>query len=131
MKLFLPQLRSLGALRTRIFYLLLTLVDITRTATIQPYVGIESMPILIERSPQGKDGSLRFLSSQLALDGWEGSLCFAVSDEESSRLACQLHQQGVTINTAVGLYFVKSIWYAVAVVAVLKAGGAFVLIDLD
>ncbi|KAJ0418108.1 hypothetical protein BJY00DRAFT_315323 [Aspergillus carlsbadensis] len=54
-----------------------------------------------------------------AICAWDGSLSFQQFDHQASRLAYHLQQQGVG----------SEMWYFVAVLAVLKAGGAFVPLD--
>ncbi|EOD43361.1 putative nonribosomal peptide protein [Neofusicoccum parvum UCRNP2] len=57
------------------------------------------------------------------------SLSYRALDNASRRLASHLTTQGVKPEVIVPLCFEKSIWTVVAIVAVLKAGGAFVLLD--
>ncbi|KAL2783280.1 hypothetical protein BJX66DRAFT_345079 [Aspergillus keveii] len=64
-----------------------------------------------------------------AICAWDGSLSFQQFDHQASRLAYHLRQQGVGPEVLVPLCFDKSMWYFVAVLAVLKAGGAFVPLD--
>ncbi|KAL2812692.1 hypothetical protein BJX63DRAFT_432394 [Aspergillus granulosus] len=64
-----------------------------------------------------------------AICAWDGSLSFKEYDHQASRLAYHLQQQGVGPEILVPLCFDKSMWYFVAVLAVLKAGGAFVPLD--
>lgn len=62
----------------------------------------------------------------LAIDAWDGRLTYEELDETSSRLAAYLKAIGVKPESMVPLCFEKSIWVVVAMLAVLKAGGAFV-----
>lgn len=64
-----------------------------------------------------------------AVGAWDGDLTYAELDRITSMLAEHLIQEGVTPGKLVPLYFEKSKWTTVAVLAVLKAGGAFVLLD--
>ncbi|KAL3441174.1 hypothetical protein BJX65DRAFT_314060 [Aspergillus insuetus] len=64
-----------------------------------------------------------------AICAWDGSLSFQQFDHQASRLAYHLQQQGVGPEVPVPLCFDKSMWYFVAVLAVLKAGAAFVPLD--
>ncbi|KAI9368786.1 hypothetical protein BJX61DRAFT_546202 [Aspergillus egyptiacus] len=64
-----------------------------------------------------------------AICSWDGSLSFMEFDRQASTLAYHLQAQGVGPETLVPLCFDKSIWYFVALLAVLKAGGAFVPLD--
>lgn len=64
-----------------------------------------------------------------AVVSWDGELSYGQVDRLSLRLALHLVDLGVTIGTAVPLCFEKSIWTIVAVLAVIRAGGALVLTD--
>ncbi|KAJ5738145.1 nonribosomal peptide synthase [Penicillium malachiteum] len=64
-----------------------------------------------------------------AIDASDGSLTYAELDDLSTRLAIHLTAQGVSNETPVALLFEKSRWCTVAMIAVMKAGGAFVLLD--
>jgi len=57
------------------------------------------------------------------------SLTYSELDNLSSRLAKYLISQGVGVEVIVPLCFEKSVWAIVSVLAVLKAGGAFLLLD--
>ncbi|KAJ5940920.1 nonribosomal peptide synthase [Penicillium verrucosum] len=65
----------------------------------------------------------------LAVCAWDGTFTYAELDELSSSLADLLITKGVSVGTFVPLYFEKSRWTTVAILAVMKAGGAFVLLD--
>jgi len=64
-----------------------------------------------------------------AVCSWDGSLSYSELDNLSSHLANYLHAQGIGPETIVPLCFEKSIWTIVGLLAVLKAGGAFLLLD--
>ncbi|KAL4751934.1 hypothetical protein BDW72DRAFT_192444 [Aspergillus terricola var. indicus] len=64
-----------------------------------------------------------------AICAWDGSLSFKEFDQQASKLAYHLQEQGVGPEVLVPLCFDKSMWYFVALLAVLKAGGAFVPLD--
>ncbi|KAL4933021.1 uncharacterized protein BDV17DRAFT_287381 [Aspergillus undulatus] len=64
-----------------------------------------------------------------AICAWDGSLTYEEFDRRASRLAYYLQEQGVGPEILVPLCFDKSVFYFVAVLAVLKAGGAFVPLD--
>ncbi|KAF5863916.1 hypothetical protein ETB97_009023 [Aspergillus alliaceus] len=64
-----------------------------------------------------------------AVCSWDGSLSYAALDKLSSDLAARLHLHGVKPGVFVPLLFEKSKWTVVALLAVMKAGGAFVLLD--
>ncbi|KAJ5714059.1 AMP-dependent synthetase/ligase [Penicillium malachiteum] len=64
-----------------------------------------------------------------AICAWDGSLTYGELDKLASKLACHLRMQGVGPEVRVGLLFDKSKWNVVAMLAVMKAGGAFVPLD--
>ncbi|KAJ5193174.1 nonribosomal peptide synthase [Penicillium cf. viridicatum] len=64
-----------------------------------------------------------------AVCAWDGTFTYAELDELSSSLADLLITKEVSVGTFVPLYFEKSRWTIVAILAVLKTGGAFVLLD--
>ena len=65
----------------------------------------------------------------VAVCGWDGSFTYFELDDFSSRLATVLMQKGVGPGIYVALYFERSCWVAIAMMGVIKAGGAFVLLD--
>ncbi|KAJ2980585.1 hypothetical protein NQ176_g2549 [Zarea fungicola] len=71
------------------------------------------------------------LPDKQAVHAWDGSLSYAELDELSRRLSNKLSELGVGPETIVPLFFEKSMWTVVAVMGVLKAGGAFVLLDMS
>ena len=64
-----------------------------------------------------------------AVSSWDGSFTYAGVESLSTRLAHHLVAQGVTLGAYVPLCFEKSRWTIVAVLGVMKAGGAFALTD--
>lgn len=64
-----------------------------------------------------------------AVDAWDGRLTYAELDFASSHIASLLVQAGVGPDVMVPICFEKSIWAVVAMLAILKAGGAFVPVD--
>lgn len=64
-----------------------------------------------------------------AIFAWDGKLTYGELDELSARVAEELVSLGVGPEIIVPLCFEKSMWTAVAVLGVLKAGGAFVLLE--
>ncbi|KAE8143595.1 hypothetical protein BDV38DRAFT_276679 [Aspergillus pseudotamarii] len=64
-----------------------------------------------------------------AIDAWDGQLTYKQLDQRSSRLSVILREKGLRQDLFVPLCFEKSKWVAVAILAVLKAGGAFILLD--
>ncbi|KAG9375546.1 hypothetical protein A1F94_013896 [Pyrenophora tritici-repentis] len=64
-----------------------------------------------------------------AICAWDGEMKYGELDELSSRLAGYLVGLGVGPEAIVPLCFEKSMWTVVAMLAVLKAGGAFAPLD--
>lgn len=64
-----------------------------------------------------------------AVCAWDGTLTYGQLDGLASRLASELAALGVREGMVVPVCFEKSLWVTVAVLGVLKAGGAFLLID--
>lgn len=66
-----------------------------------------------------------------AVCAWDGDFTYADLDARSSTLAAHLAVRGVGPEVFVPLCFDKSCWTVVAILGVLKAGVAFVLLDLS
>ncbi|KAF4237725.1 hypothetical protein CNMCM8980_002384 [Aspergillus fumigatiaffinis] len=64
-----------------------------------------------------------------AVCAWDGDFTYGELDRRSSALAAHLAGLGVGPEVFVPLLFEKSRWTAVAMLGVMKAGGAFVLLD--
>ncbi|KAL6849878.1 NRPS [Amphichorda felina] len=64
-----------------------------------------------------------------AIEAWDGELTYGQLDVYSRRLAAELLNQGVGPEVMVPLLFEKSVWMSVAMVAVMRAGGAAVALD--
>ncbi|KAF4209821.1 hypothetical protein CNMCM8927_005024 [Aspergillus lentulus] len=67
----------------------------------------------------------------MAVSAWDGQMTYSELDRHSARLAKQLVQLGVGREVCVPLCLAKSKWVVVAVLGVIRAGGAFVLIDVS
>ena len=67
--------------------------------------------------------------SKQAVCSWDGNLTYAELDTLSTNLALSLHARGVRSGVRVPIFLGKSRLVAVATLAVLKAGAAFVLMD--
>ncbi|KAG9256735.1 uncharacterized protein F5Z01DRAFT_697534 [Emericellopsis atlantica] len=65
----------------------------------------------------------------LAIRAWDGDLTYGEVGKLSNAIAHQLVERGVGPDMFVGLYFEKSKWTAVALLSVLRAGGAYVFLD--
>lgn len=64
-----------------------------------------------------------------AIDAWDGQLTYEELEQLSLRLGQHLVRLGVKPEVIVPLCFEKSTWTIVSMFAVLRAGGAFVLLD--
>ena len=67
--------------------------------------------------------------SSYAVSAWDGSLTYQELNYQATRLASRLIGVGVGPNCFVGLLMEKSMWTTVAMLAVMKAGGCFFLLD--
>ena len=67
----------------------------------------------------------------MAVNAWDGDITYEDLDELSTTLSLRLTQAGVRRGNIVPLCFEKSMWTPVAIVAVIKTGAAFVLLDED
>lgn len=65
----------------------------------------------------------------IAVSSWDGSLTYGELDRIASFWASTLYDNGVGADVFVPICSGKSKWVVVAALAVLKAGGAFVLLD--
>ncbi len=68
-------------------------------------------------------------SGAVAVNAWDVDLFYGELDHLSSRLAHHLRSLGVGPEVIVPLCFEKSGWAVVALLGVMKAGGAFVFLD--
>lgn len=66
-----------------------------------------------------------------AICAWDGEFCYQQLNEYSSQLAHQLIDLGVGPEIMIPLLFEKSRWMPVAMMGVMKAGGAFVPLDVS
>lgn len=64
-----------------------------------------------------------------AVHAWDGGFTYKEMEELSSNLACYLMEQGVGPEVFIPLCFEKSRWTTIAMLGVIKAGGAFILLD--
>ncbi|PHH75881.1 hypothetical protein CDD80_1997 [Ophiocordyceps camponoti-rufipedis] len=64
-----------------------------------------------------------------AVSAWDGDLTYGELGRHSDRLADRLVRLGVGPDMLVPVCFEKSMWTTVAVLGVLKAGGAFILLN--
>ncbi|KAK2025337.1 acetyl-CoA synthetase-like protein, partial [Colletotrichum zoysiae] len=73
--------------------------------------------------------SRRAYPDSIAVDGWDAKFTYGVLDGLSNRLAERLIAHGVEAESKVLIFSPKSAWVVVALLAVLKAGGAFVTLE--
>jgi hypothetical protein len=66
---------------------------------------------------------------EVAIDAWDGAFSRQQLESESDRLAIALVDSGVTQGCVVSIILEKSKWVAVSMLAVLKAGAAFLLLN--
>lgn len=64
-----------------------------------------------------------------AVCAWDGSFTYEEVSKLSSPLAARLYAMGARPNTIIPLCFEKSKWTLIAMMAVMKSGAAFVLLD--
>ena len=64
-----------------------------------------------------------------AIDAWDGQMTYQQLDQVSTKLAIRLQNAGVEAGSWVLLCFHKSRWAIISMLAVLKAGAAFVPVD--
>ena len=65
-----------------------------------------------------------------AICAWDGEITYRQLDEMSTRLAHHLVEYGVGLDVVVPLCFEKSMWMPIAALAVMKAGGASIAMDV-
>jgi amino acid adenylation domain-containing protein len=71
----------------------------------------------------------QIFKDKLAILSWDGSLTYAEIDQFSTSIAYSLKEMGVELHDVLPVCFEKSRWTIIAVLAVMKAGGTFVLMD--
>lgn len=96
--------------------------EIRKWNSVPPPEGTECIPDVIghwaKASPQHP-----------AISAWDGNFSYADLDDASSRLAACIQEIGLGSGSVVPLCFEKSKWTVVSMLAVLKAGAAFSLVD--
>jgi amino acid adenylation domain-containing protein len=90
-------------------------------ATVPPTIDRTMHDIISEQAAAHPD--------KVALSSWDGQWTYAELESLSSRLAHYLCSRGVGVGTIAPLCFEKSRWTIIALLAVMKAGGAFALTD--
>lgn len=74
-------------------------------------------------------GHVQNASLSPAVCSWDGNLTFGELDDLSSRFAYHLRTVGIKSEVLVPICFEKSMWAIVAMVSIMRAGGAFVPLD--
>lgn len=64
-----------------------------------------------------------------AIFAWDGELTYSEFNDSANRLAFHLTHNGVQLGDLVPICFEKSLWFYVSVLAISKAGGAWVPLD--
>ena len=90
-------------------------------STVPPTIDRCMHEIISEKAKEGPD--------RIAVTSWDGEMTYGMLERLSTQLAIRLVGMGVGVGVTVPLCFEKSMWTAVGVLAVMKAGGAFVLTD--
>ncbi|UKZ49168.1 NRPS [Trichoderma virens] len=72
---------------------------------------------------------IRAAPTSPAVHAWDATLSYEQLDRLSSKLAWRLHDLGLSPGEIVPLSFEKSAWIIVSILAVVKGGGTFVLLD--
>ncbi|KAK1249601.1 hypothetical protein MKX08_009604 [Trichoderma sp. CBMAI-0020] len=89
--------------------------------------------------PETVDGLIHKSIEQMAIQqpnstairAWDGVLTYGELDSIASRFALHLVKKGLHANVLVPLCFEKSMWTAVAMLSVMKAGAASLLLDIN
>ncbi|KAK1139705.1 Nonribosomal peptide synthetase 4 [Aspergillus melleus] len=71
----------------------------------------------------------RDLPGKVAISSWDGNLTYGQIDRYSTFVASSLRQMGVKLHDVLPICFEKSRWTIVAVLAAMKSGATFVLMD--
>jgi amino acid adenylation domain-containing protein len=69
------------------------------------------------------------LPDKVAITSWDGDLTYAQIDKYSTIMACSLKEMGVELHDVLPVCFEKSRWTIVALLAAMKVGSTFVLMD--
>ncbi|PLB43453.1 nonribosomal siderophore peptide synthase Sid2, partial [Aspergillus steynii IBT 23096] len=71
----------------------------------------------------------RSFPDKVAISSWDGDLTYGQIDQYSTFVAVSLREMGVKLHDVLPVCFEKSKWTIVAVLAVMKSGATFVLMD--
>ena len=111
-----------------VFFLAEEEVDLLHQFLAGPPIGAEGGPQLLH---QLFEETARLYPNNLALNWLDDTRTYRQLNDEADQLAARLHQQGVRAGDFVGLLLAKSIELYVGMLAVLKAGAAYVPLDLS
>ena len=90
----------------------------------------QTLPLRVDRCVHSLvEERCRAQPTAAAVCAWDGDFTYGELDARASALAGHLAARGVGPEVFVPLCFEKSRWTTVAMLAVMKAGGAFVLLD--
>ena len=89
--------------------------------TVPPTINRCMHDIISEKAKEAPD--------RIAVTSWDGELTYGMLEKVSTQLAIRLVSLGVGAGVTVPLCFEKSMWTVVGVLAIMKAGGTFVLTD--
>ncbi|KAF2761932.1 acetyl-CoA synthetase-like protein [Pseudovirgaria hyperparasitica] len=112
-----------------------TALSAIRTVTDQDLSQIwqwneELPPALDDRIPERIAATVARYPHAIAVEAWDGSMTYTELDHWSTQVAIKLLEYGVRSGITVPLLFEKSMWMSVAMVAVVKAGGIGVGLDV-
>lgn len=106
----------------------LTLTGSADLAQLQEWMGQPIAPTISTLHDQFR-AQARARPDCCAIDAWDGKLTYSELDRLSSQFAQALVNLNLPSRSPVGLVFDKSCWAIVALLAVLKAGGACAQLD--
>lgn len=109
-------------------------INFTPAADIEQLLHWNRVPTIepLEKSLQQKlQTQAQLRPERTCIEAWDGNLTYFEADRLSDSLAFTLLQRGVSSNhnSFVPIYFGKSKWAIIAILAVLKAGGTCVPLD--
>lgn len=111
-------------------------LPLSKISQVSPH-GIQQISLWNQKSPDVISRCLHQLIDEtalarpdaLAIDGADGRMTYGDLQEFSNRLSYKLIELGIGPEVAVPLFFEKSRWAIVAMIAVVKAGGVIVNLD--
>ncbi|KAF9889660.1 hypothetical protein FE257_007168 [Aspergillus nanangensis] len=94
-----------------------------RNRVLQPYKNACVHTLIDEQCAQHPDAE--------AIASWDGSLCYRELQELSTKIALRLRRRGIERGTYLPICLSRSYLTPVAILAVMKAGAAFCLLDVS